>query len=137
MTKGFFTARYGTGGRCEDFLSFAHEFGQDFYDNYNQRLLRHQRFDGTAFRPYDNWFRQEDITRIDRARAAVADEVVRRHRDLPSGADLELDEEFLTTVTATLPCSPREGLRPCRSSSSSLSRARRNRWSSSTGSTPA
>ncbi|MDX3214083.1 lantibiotic dehydratase [Streptomyces sp. ME02-6991-2B] len=112
VTKGFFRARYGTGGRCEDFLSFAHEFGQDFYDNYDQRLLRHQRFDGTAFRPYDNWFRQEDITRIDRARAAVADEVARRYRDLPSGADLELDEEFLTTVTAILPPSPLEGLRP-------------------------
>ncbi|WP_406274756.1 lantibiotic dehydratase family protein [Actinacidiphila glaucinigra] len=112
VTKGFFKARYGTGGRCEDFLSFAHEFGQDFYDNYNQRLLRHQRFDGTAFRPYDNWFRQEDITRIDRARAAIADEIVRRYRDLPSGADLELDEEFLTTVAAILPRSPREGLRP-------------------------
>jgi Lantibiotic dehydratase, N terminus len=111
VTKGYFRARHGVGGVCEDFLSFAHEFGQDFWDNYNTRLMRHQRFDGTDFRPYDNWFRQEEITAIDRARAAVAEEIARRHGD-HDGGDLALDEEFLETVERLLPPSCARGLQP-------------------------
>ncbi|WP_329017345.1 lantibiotic dehydratase [Streptomyces sp. NBC_01601] len=104
VTRGFFRARYGEGGRCEDFLSFAHQFNQDFYDNYNQRLMRHQRFDGTTPLPYDNWFRQEEITGIDRARAAVAEEMGLRYgKARASGADVELDEDFLATVEGLLP----------------------------------
>ncbi|MFF0388276.1 lantibiotic dehydratase [Kitasatospora sp. NPDC004615] len=104
VTKGFFRARYGEGGRCEDFLSFAHQFNQDFYENYNKRLMRHQRFDGTDFRHYDNWFRQEEITAVDRARAAVAREMDLRYRSAcATGADVELDEDFLATVEGLLP----------------------------------
>lgn len=110
VTKGYFRARYGEGGRCEDFLSFAHRFDQDFYSNYNQRLRRHQRFDGTDLRPYDNWFRQEEIAGIDRARAAVAEQMRRRGRDArTTGADVELDEGFLEAVEGLLPRP--EGLR--------------------------
>lgn len=110
VTKGFFRARYGEGGRCEDFLSFAHQFNQDFYDNYHKRLMRHQRFDGTDFRRYDNWFRQEEIAEIDRARVAVAEEMKRRYLSASvTGADVELDEGFLATVEELLPRS--EGLR--------------------------
>ena len=112
VTKGYFRARHGVGGVCEDFLSFAHEFGQDFWDNYNQRLMRHQRFDGTTFRPYDNWFRQEEITRIDEARAAVAEEMARRHGKHDGGAVLRLDEDFLATVERRLPPSCARGLQP-------------------------
>ncbi|MGW3493810.1 lantibiotic dehydratase [Streptomyces sp. NPDC001020] len=104
VTKGFFQARYGKGGRCDDFLAFAHQFNQDFYENYNKRLMRHQRFDGTAFRTYDNWFRQEEIASIDRARSAVAQEMNLRYRTASAaGADIELDEDFLATVEGLLP----------------------------------
>ena len=66
--------------------------------------MRHQRFDGTGFRPYDNWFRQEEIAGIDRARAAVAEEMGRRCREArAAGADVELDEGFLATVEGLLP----------------------------------
>jgi hypothetical protein len=107
VTKGFFVVRYGAGGTCEDFLSFAHEFGQDFYNNYNQRLMRHRRFDETTFRSYDNWFRQDEIAGIDRAREAVAREITRRYRDCADqGADLELDEGFISTITDLLPDPP-------------------------------
>lgn len=110
VTKGYFRVRHGVGGRCEDFLSFAHQFGQDFYNNYNQRLMRHQRFEGTRFRGYDNWFRQEEIAAIDRARAAVAREMELRFRGARAdGADLELDEEFVSAVEDLLPDA--EGLR--------------------------
>jgi hypothetical protein len=32
--KGFFLARYGRGGRCDDLLKLVHEFHEDFYDEY-------------------------------------------------------------------------------------------------------
>ncbi|KUJ37200.1 hypothetical protein ACZ90_69735 [Streptomyces albus subsp. albus] len=111
VTKGYFTVRYGEGGRCEDFLAFAHDFGQDLYDNYSQRLLRHRRFDGTTPRSYDNWFRQPEITGIDRARAAVARGIARRHAERTgSDQDLVLDEEFLAAVEEELP--PPGGIQP-------------------------
>ncbi|WP_069813258.1 lantibiotic dehydratase [Streptomyces sp. TP-A0874] len=104
VTKGYFTVRYGVGGRCTDFLSFAHEFDQDLYDNYSQRLMRHQRFEGTELQPFDNWFRQGEITGIDEARATVAREITRRRRDsATTGTDVELDEEFIRTVADRLP----------------------------------
>ncbi|MFC0597290.1 lantibiotic dehydratase [Streptomyces palmae] len=104
VTKGYFTVRFGKGGRCEDFLAFAHDFGQDLWDNYSQRLLRHRRFTGTTPRQYDNWFRQPEITGIDRARAAVAQEIARRHAERGGpDQDLVLDEEFLAAVEEELP----------------------------------
>lgn len=108
VTKGFFTIRYGAGGRCEDVLTFAHEFLQDFYDNYNQRLMRHQRFDGSEPKQYDNWFRQQEITGIDAARAQVAAEIARRMADRAAAgigpeSELRLDDAFLDAVTAHLP----------------------------------
>jgi hypothetical protein len=108
VTKGFFTIRYGEGGRCEDVLTFAHEFLQDFYDNYNQRLMRHQRFDGTAFRSYDNWFRQPEISGIDRGRHQAATRIasLMAERDAAGvGPDTELalDDAFLRSVVDELP----------------------------------
>jgi Lantibiotic dehydratase, N terminus len=111
LTKGYFKVRYGAGGRCEDFLSFAHEFGQDIYDNYSRRLMRHQRFDGTTFRPYDNWFRQEEITAVDRARAAVATEIGVRLQETGPDGELVLDDAFVDTVADLLPA-PTGSLQP-------------------------
>ncbi len=108
VTRGFFAIRYGAGGRCEDVLSFAHEFQQDFYDNYNQRLMRHQRFDGREPQTYDNWFRQPEITGVDAARAQAAAEIARRMAERTAAgtgpeAELELDDSFLDAVAAHLP----------------------------------
>ncbi|WP_408668578.1 lantibiotic dehydratase [Jatrophihabitans sp.] len=111
VTKGYFVIRHGSGGRCEDFLSFAHEFGQDFYDNYSQGLMRHQRFDGTEFHGYDNWFRQPEIGQLDQARLTVTQELAQRYTELTSraepaegaGADLELGDDFIAAVSQQLP----------------------------------
>ena len=32
--KGFFLARFGHGGRCDDLLRLVHDFHEDFYDQY-------------------------------------------------------------------------------------------------------
>ncbi|HTZ43221.1 MAG TPA: lantibiotic dehydratase [Jatrophihabitans sp.] len=102
VTKGYFVIRHGAGGRCEDFLSFAHEFGQDFYDNYSQGLMRHQRFDGTELKPYDNWFRQPELGQLDQARRTVSAEMTRRLAE-HDGPELRLGPDFVAAVTEELP----------------------------------
>lgn len=104
VTKGYFITRHGVGGRHEDFLSFAHEFGQDLYENYSQGLMRHQRFDAAGFHPYDNWFRQEEISRLDTARTTVADELSKRYADRAGlDLDIELGQDFVARVADQLP----------------------------------
>ncbi|MFU8874095.1 lantibiotic dehydratase [Micromonospora sp. SL4-19] len=104
-TKGFFRARYGAGGRCDDLLTFAHEFQQDFFEHYTGRMMRRRAFDAdNTYVRQENWFRQEEITALDDARVAVA----RRMRDaydrLPAGAEeLRLDDAFMSDVAAMVP----------------------------------
>ncbi|ARZ71465.1 lantibiotic dehydratase [Streptomyces albireticuli] len=67
--KGFFRARYGRGGRCEDLLKLVHDFHEDFYDQYLTFAARRQPFgeDG-AYVPEPNWLGLPQITAVDAAR---------------------------------------------------------------------
>lgn len=104
-TRGFFRARYGDGGRCDDVLTFAHEFQQDFFEHYTGRMMRRRAFDAeNRYVRQENWFRQEEITALDDARIEVARRMNEAYRRLPSGAEeLVLDESFLTDVAAMVP----------------------------------
>ena len=105
VTRGYFRVRHGDTGRCDDFLTFAHEFHRDFFHNFAQRLARHRRFpDGGGYAPHDNWFRQPEVTAVDDARRAVADRVGAAYRALPPGAaELVLDPALPGEVAAMLP----------------------------------
>lgn len=105
VTRGYFHIRHGKGGRCEDFLTFAHEFHRDFFDNFHQRLMRHQRFtDDGAYAPHDNWFRQPELSAVDEARKEVADRIADAYRTLPDGcAELVLEEDFTDQIAGLLP----------------------------------
>ena len=105
VTKGFFKARYGVGGRCDDLLSFAHEFQQDFYEHYTGRAMRRRAFDAdNTYVRQENWFRQDEITALDDARIEVARRVNEAYADLPADAEeMVLDEAFMTEVAAMVP----------------------------------
>lgn len=105
VTRGYFRIRHGETGRCDDFLTFAHEFHRDFFDNFLQRLMRHRRFPGgDGYAPHDNWFRQPELTAVDDARRAVADDIAEAYRALPPEAEeLILDEAFPDRVANALP----------------------------------
>ncbi len=105
VTHGYFRIRHGETGRCDDFLTFAHEFHRDFFDNFSQRLMRHRRFpDGGGYAPHDNWFRQPELTALDDARRSVADHLAEAYRALPAdAAELVLDEGFPGRVAEALP----------------------------------
>ena len=105
VTQGYFRIRHGETGRCDDFLTFAHEFHRDFFDNFHQRLMRHRRFpDGGGYAPHDNWFRQPELSAVDEARRVVADHLAEAYRTLPAGsAELVLDAGFPDRVAEVLP----------------------------------
>ncbi|MEU1689066.1 lantibiotic dehydratase [Micromonospora sp. NPDC005707] len=104
-TKGFFRARYGAGGRCDDLLTFAHEFQQDFFEHYSGRMMRRRAFDAdNTYVRQENWFKQEEITALDDARVEVARRMNEAYDRLPAGAEeLRLDDEFMTEVAAMVP----------------------------------
>ncbi|MDG4810658.1 lantibiotic dehydratase [Micromonospora sp. WMMD1120] len=104
-TKGFFRARYGDGGRCDDLLTFAHEFQQDFFEHYSGRMLRRRPFDeDNRYVRQENWFRQDEITALDDARLEVARRMNEAYDRLPADADeLVLDDSFMTDVAALVP----------------------------------
>ncbi|MFI6266588.1 lantibiotic dehydratase [Micromonospora sp. NPDC051006] len=104
-TKGFFRARHGDGGRCDDLLTFAHEFQQDFFEHYTGRMMRRRAFDEqNRYVRQENWFRQEEISALDDARSEVARRMDEAYHRLPPGAEeLVLDEAFMTDVAAMVP----------------------------------
>ncbi|SCL19402.1 Lantibiotic dehydratase, C terminus [Micromonospora pallida] len=104
-TKGFFRARYGDGGRCDDLLTFAHEFQQDFFEHYTGRMMRRRAFDEeNNYVRQENWFKQPEITALDDARLEVASRMNEAYDALPPDAEeLVLDDAFMTDVAAMVP----------------------------------
>ncbi|RKS71001.1 lantibiotic biosynthesis dehydratase-like protein [Actinomadura pelletieri DSM 43383] len=103
--KGFFLARYGRGGRCEDVLRFVHEFHRDFFDQFMKASQRRRAFDADGeYVPLDNWLRLPEITALDEARRTLVDRMRRAYDALPADADeLVLDDEFIDAVAKELP----------------------------------
>ncbi|HWM00832.1 MAG TPA: lantibiotic dehydratase [Actinophytocola sp.] len=104
-TKGFFLARYGSGGTCSDFLSFAHEYQQDFYEHFSMRQMRRRAFDeDNNYVRQENWFKQSEIEGLDDARCAAADRMDAAHAKLPADAtELRLDNSFVDSVAGHVP----------------------------------
>lgn len=72
--EGFFAARYGSGGRCEDLLGLVHDFHEDFFDQYLSFSARRTPFDEHgAYVPEENWLGLPGIRALDSARCAFVD----------------------------------------------------------------
>lgn len=69
--EGFFTARYGAGGRCEDLLGLVHDFHEDFFDQYLSFTARRRPFDEHGeYVAEENWLGLPAIRALDSARRA-------------------------------------------------------------------
>ncbi|MFC9815631.1 lantibiotic dehydratase [Streptomyces virginiae] len=67
--EGFFTARYGAGGRCEDLLGLVHDFHEDFFDQYLSFTARRKPFDERGdYVAEENWLGLPGIRALDAAR---------------------------------------------------------------------
>lgn len=102
-TVGFFKARYGAGGVCTDLERFCHEYQQDFFDAYSQRIMRRTAFDDdNVYQPQENWFEVAGITALDRARERAATHLDRVYKASPDVDEITLDEDFVNDVTTAL-----------------------------------
>lgn len=69
--EGFFTARYGAGGRCDDLLGLVHDFHEDFFDQYLSFTARRRPLDEHGeYAAEENWLGLPGIRALDSARRA-------------------------------------------------------------------
>jgi hypothetical protein len=101
--RGFFLARYGAGGRCDDVLKLVHDFHEDIFDQYLRLTSDRPAAPDGAPLPEENWLRLPQLTALDRARAAFIAQMRARYAALPADAgELELDDAALDEVAACL-----------------------------------
>lgn len=105
VTKGYFRARFGAGGRADDFLSFADDFNQEFFDHFLKNPTNRNAFDSNRrFVRHENHFKLPEIEMLDDARQAVADYVTQVYSQRASGSsELILDDDFIRAVSPHVP----------------------------------
>ncbi|MFC1434798.1 lantibiotic dehydratase [Streptacidiphilus sp. N1-3] len=107
--KGFFVARYGRGGRCDDLLTLVHNFHEDFYEQYVTFSMRRKPFDEQGeYVPEENWLGLAGIKAIDAGRRTLIARMRERWAAV-GGTDREirLTERHLAEVAAELaPAAP-------------------------------
>ncbi|WP_432054917.1 lantibiotic dehydratase [Streptomyces sp. bgisy022] len=100
---GFFLARYGRGGRCDDVLGLVHDFHEDFFDQYVSFTGRRVPFDASgAYVPEENWLGQEEMRTLDRARRLFHDGMRALWKHGETAEELELPGALLTGTAAEL-----------------------------------
>ncbi|MGW5640609.1 lantibiotic dehydratase, partial [Streptomyces sp. NPDC003832] len=101
--KGFFLARYGRGGRCDDLLGLVHDFHEDFFDQYLSFSAKRVPFDARGeYVPEENWLGLAEIRTLDRGRRTFIDRMRALWAAHTGPGDLELPEEHLDEVAAEL-----------------------------------
>ncbi|GAB3137379.1 lantibiotic dehydratase [Micromonospora sonneratiae] len=105
VTKGYFRARYGAGGQCDDLLTFAHEYQDDFFDHFVSSQLRRRPFDAdNRYVRQSNTFQLNEIDQLDDARDRAAQLMNAAYAELPADAEeLVLDDDFFTELRGRVP----------------------------------
>lgn len=103
VLRGFFLARHGVGGRCEDVAGFVRDFHEDIYDQY-VRLTRERRsFDEDgSYIPFENWLRQPEFAVLDAARLEFAEHMRDIVRGREAGDEVVLSEAVLADLAARI-----------------------------------
>lgn len=102
--EGFFLARYGRGGRCDDLLKLVHDFHEDFFDQYMTFTATRTAYDADGtYVPEVNWLGLGRLRALDTARRTfTARMTALREAAGPGAAELRLDDAFLAEVAAEL-----------------------------------
>jgi hypothetical protein len=96
--QGFFTARYGRGGRCDDLLRLVEDFHEDIYDQYQKLAANQKPFDADGtFQPEENWLGRPEMVALDRARQELAAYLESVAAD-PAAAEVSLDTDRLHAI---------------------------------------
>jgi hypothetical protein len=110
VTRGYFQACYGVGQHCDDFLSFAYEFRQGFFEQYLQAAaIRPAENEEEPQRPRRiNYFQQPEFEMIDAAQQALVEYVQKAYELLPAGSkDLCLHDDFTAALLPHVPSNAR------------------------------
>ncbi|HEY9439147.1 MAG TPA: lantibiotic dehydratase, partial [Streptomyces sp.] len=102
--KGFFLARYGQGGRCDDLLKLVHDFHEDFFDQYMTFTARRTPYDDEGrYVPEVNWLGLPQLKSLDTARQMFIERMRALWQATEPGTDeVTLDDAFLDEVAAEL-----------------------------------
>ena len=102
--RGFFLARYGHGGRCDDVLKLVHDFHEDIFDQYlTFTAQRPATEDGKGYAAEENWLGLPQVTALDRARARfVAAMNEAWEKAAPEAGEIRLEETAIDAVAAEL-----------------------------------
>jgi hypothetical protein len=112
MLKGFFLARVGRGGRCDDVLKLVYEFHEEVYDQYSRVSMRQRTFDADGeYVPLYDWFGSPEIKAVDRGRREFVDRMRARWAAHDGEADMVIDDELVGAVGERL-VGVEKGFRP-------------------------
>ncbi|MER5280753.1 lantibiotic dehydratase [Streptomyces sp. NPDC002809] len=100
---GFFLARYGRGGRCDDLLGLVHDFHEDFFDQYISFTAERKAFDAAGeYVPEENWLGQPALRALDSARRRFVAGMREQWEKHGSSAEIDLPAGLLADVTGEL-----------------------------------
>lgn len=103
MFHGFFLARFGVGGRCDDLLRLVEDFHDDLYDQYSSYTAGRRPFaDDGSYTPEENWLGRPEMTALDQARQLFATRVAALTDADPRCTELSLPVELFDEVGALL-----------------------------------
>lgn len=103
ILRGFFVARFGVGGRCDDVLKLVDDFHEDLYRQYVSFTADRRLFDEHgAYLPEENWLGLPGITALDQARELFAGHMRTLFAGHPPGTDLHLDAGVVAELAARL-----------------------------------
>ncbi|MFI0934717.1 lantibiotic dehydratase [Streptomyces sp. NPDC021019] len=105
--QGFFLARYGRGGRCDDLLKLVHDFHEDFFDQYMTFTASRTPYDAEGtYVPEVNWLGLERLRSLDTARRTFTARMTALWEAAeaaePGAAEVRLDDAFLGAVAGEL-----------------------------------
>ncbi|MFJ8402494.1 lantibiotic dehydratase [Streptomyces microflavus] len=102
--EGFFLARYGRGGRCDDLLKLVHDFHEDFFDQYMTFTATRTAYDADGtYVPEVNWLGLDRLRALDTARRTfTARMAALREAAGPGAAEVRVDDAFLAEVADEL-----------------------------------
>ncbi|MFI1786717.1 lantibiotic dehydratase [Streptomyces rubiginosohelvolus] len=106
--QGFFLARYGRGGRCDDLLKLVHDFHEDFFDQYMTFTASRTPYDADGtYVPEVNWLGLPRLRALDAARRTFTARMSALWEAAePGAAEVWLDDAFLDAVAGELDLPP-------------------------------
>ncbi|WP_079127214.1 lantibiotic dehydratase [Streptomyces sp. TP-A0874] len=101
--QGFFVARYGRGGRCEDLLGLVHDFHEDFFDQYLSFTSKRRPFDDRGeYVPEENWLNLPRIRALDSARRTFVTRMRELWENRGEAEEIRVGERLLGEVAEEL-----------------------------------